>query len=68
MSEVEAARVLFWSELAFGSDLFGAGVEFQMVSPMRDDEAIKVLRGLQRKLYTRAGAEAVFEPGLYAPR
>ncbi|WP_330232217.1 hypothetical protein OHA40_06820 [Nocardia sp. NBC_00508] len=67
LTEVETARALFLSELAFGSDLFGAGVEFQLVSPMRDAEAITILRSLQRKLYTRAGANALFKPELYAP-
>ncbi|WP_431950874.1 hypothetical protein [Nocardia lijiangensis] len=67
LTETETARVLFLSELAFGSDLFGAGVEFQLVSPMRDAEGITILRSLQRKLFTRAGAEALFEPELYAP-
>lgn len=67
LTEVETARVLFLSELAFGSDLFGAGVEFQLVSPMRDAEAVTILRSLQRKLFTRAGAKALFEPELYAP-
>lgn len=67
LTEVETARVLFFSELAFGSDLFGAGVEFQLVNAIRDAEAITILRSLQRKLYTRAGAEALFEPELYAP-
>jgi hypothetical protein len=62
LSEVETARVLFLSELAFGSDLFGAGVEFQLVSAIRDAEAITILRSLQRKLYTRTGAKALFEP------
>ncbi|MEV0342675.1 hypothetical protein AB0H49_26970 [Nocardia sp. NPDC050713] len=67
LTEVETARVLFLSELAFGSDLFGAGVEFQLVSPMRDAEAVTILRSLQRKLFTRAGAKALFAPELYAP-
>ncbi|MBH0780500.1 hypothetical protein [Nocardia bovistercoris] len=67
LTETETARVLFLSELAFGSDLFGAGVEFQLVSPMRDAEAITILRSLQRKLFTRAGAEALFKPELYSP-
>ncbi|MBF6334787.1 hypothetical protein IU450_02690 [Nocardia abscessus] len=67
LSEVETARVLFLSELAFGSDLFGAGVEFQLVNAIRDTEAITILRSLQRKLHTRAGAEALFERELYAP-
>ncbi|MGK8555787.1 hypothetical protein [Nocardia gipuzkoensis] len=67
LTEVETARVLFLCELAFGSDLFGAGIEFQIVNPIRDAEAITLLRSLQRKLYTRTGAEALFEPELYAP-
>ncbi|WP_454195618.1 hypothetical protein [Nocardia sp. Marseille-Q1738] len=67
LTEVETARVLFLSELAFGSDLFGAGIEFQIVNAMRDAEALTLLRSLQRKLFTRAGAKALFEPELYAP-
>ncbi|MFD0360476.1 hypothetical protein ACFQZZ_03320 [Nocardia sp. GCM10030253] len=68
LTEVQTARVLFLSELAFGSDLLGAGIEFQLVSTFRDAEAITVLRTLQRKLYTRAGAKALFEPKLYSPK
>ncbi|MFR9771038.1 hypothetical protein [Nocardia sp. SC052] len=67
LTEVETARVLFLSELAFGSDLFGAGVESKIVNGIRDAEAITILRSLQRKLHTRAGAKALFEPELYAP-
>jgi hypothetical protein len=66
LNELETARVLFLSELAFGSDLLGAGVEFQLVSPLRDDEAVVVLRALQRKLYTRHGARSLFRPDLYS--
>ncbi|WP_063057449.1 hypothetical protein [Nocardia sienata] len=65
LNDLDTARVLFLSELAFGSDLLGAGVEFQLVSPMRDDEALVILRHLQRKLYTRDGAKALFRPDLY---
>src|SRR5690606_10328905 len=65
LNDLETARVLFLSELAFGSDLLGAGVEFQLLSPMRDDEGIVVLRHLQRKLYTRDGAKALFRTDLY---
>jgi hypothetical protein len=68
LNDLDTARVLFLSELAFGSDLLGAGVEFQLVSPMRDDEAVVILRQLQRKLYTRDGAKALFRPDLYSPR
>jgi hypothetical protein len=68
LSEVDTARVLFLSELAFGSDLFGAGVEFRLVSSFPDDEGIAVLRTLQRRLYTRTGARSLFNPDLYAPR
>ncbi|WP_406273761.1 hypothetical protein OH799_35455 [Nocardia sp. NBC_00881] len=67
LTEVETARALFLSELAFGSDLFGAGVEFQLVNAIRDADAVTILRSLQRKLHTRAGAKALFEPELYAP-
>ena len=65
VSDLEAARVLFLSELAFGSDLFGAGTEFRYVSPFSDHEALVALRALQRKLYTHSGAKALFRPELY---
>ncbi|MFE1592274.1 hypothetical protein [Nocardia sp. NPDC058705] len=68
LSEVDTARVLFLSELAFGSDLFGAGIEFRMVSTFDDTEGIAVLRALQRQLYTKLGAHSLFNPELYAPR
>ncbi|MEU7634177.1 hypothetical protein AB0C34_30090 [Nocardia sp. NPDC049220] len=47
--------------------MVGAGVEFQLVNAIRDAEAITILRSLQRKLHTRAGAKRLFEPELYAP-
>ncbi|MGW0251066.1 hypothetical protein ACWDYH_31000 [Nocardia goodfellowii] len=65
VTDLEAARVLFLSELAFGSDLFGAGVEFHLISPFSDNEALTILRALQRKLYTGSGAKALFRPELY---
>ncbi|MET8649021.1 hypothetical protein [Nocardia aurea] len=65
VTDLEAARVLFLSELAFGSDLFGAGIEFRYVSPFSDEEALAALRALQRKLYTHSGAKALFRPELY---
>ncbi|MFE6920086.1 hypothetical protein ACFVAV_03480 [Nocardia sp. NPDC057663] len=68
LSEVDTARVLFLSELAFGSELFGAGIEFRMVSTFDDSEGVAVLRTLQRKLYTNLGARSLFDPELYAPR
>ncbi|MFB7874961.1 hypothetical protein ACFC06_06865 [Nocardia sp. NPDC056064] len=68
LPEIDTAKVLFLSELAFGSELFGAGTEFRMVSTFSDAEGLVVLRTLQRKLFTRHGAQVLFNAELYAPR
>jgi hypothetical protein len=47
---IDWARALFLSELSFASDIVGAGVEFSTVSRFTDEEAIALLRSLQRKI------------------
>jgi hypothetical protein len=37
-------------EISFGSDILGAGVEFEIVSPWRDPQALNLLRSIQRAL------------------
>ena len=43
-------RVLLAVEIVFASDVVGSGVDFSTTSGIPDEEAIKILRGLQRKL------------------
>jgi hypothetical protein len=50
LSSVDAVRALVATEIAFGSDVFGAGVEWETVTGLSDEETIAVLRRLQRKL------------------
>src|SRR4051794_5251350 len=49
LSSLDATRVLAAAEVAFASDVFGAGVEWETVTGMSDAETIKALRGIQRK-------------------
>ena len=43
-------RVLICTEIAFGSDYFGAGAEWETVTGEEDWTSLRVLRGLQDKL------------------
>jgi hypothetical protein len=50
LSSVDAVRALLATEIAFASDVFGAGVEWETVTGLSDEDAIAVLPRLQRKL------------------
>jgi hypothetical protein len=43
-------RALLATELAFASDVLGSGVEWSTTTGWRDDETIRCLRNIQRKL------------------
>lgn len=43
-------QLLAATELAFVSDRWGSGLDWEMVSPLGDQQTITVLRSLQRKL------------------
>lgn len=43
-------RALVATEIVFGSDTYGAGVEWQIVTGRDDSESLATLRELQRKL------------------
>lgn len=49
-SALDWTRILLLAEISFGSDLLGAGVEFDIASPWRDPEALALLRSIQRAL------------------
>jgi hypothetical protein len=50
LSALDATRALAATEIVFASDIFGAGAEWATVTGLTDDETIRVLRRLQRKL------------------
>lgn len=47
---IDWARALVATELAFVSDAVGDGVEWGTITGIRDEEAIRTLRSVQRKL------------------
>ena len=55
MSPLDWARALVSLEIAFSSDLIGAGFEWSTSTGWSDEETIRALRSIQRKL-----AEVVF--------
>jgi hypothetical protein len=50
LSPLNAKRALAATEIAFVSDVLGAGVEWETVTGLSDMETLGGLRGLQRKL------------------
>jgi hypothetical protein len=62
LSALEWTRILLLAEISFGSDLLGAGVEFEITTPWRDPEALSVLRSIQRTLAGTVNASLLF-PG-----
>ena len=50
LSRLDWTRILLATEIAFASDVVGAGVEWQTVVGWSDEETISVLRQVQRKL------------------
>lgn len=49
------ARALVLAEIAFGSDVFGAGIDWRITTGLSDVDTIQIIRDLQRKL-TKLGA------------
>ncbi|CAM5683707.1 hypothetical protein MAUB1S_03971 [Mycolicibacterium aubagnense] len=48
LSTLDWSRIQFLAEISWASDLFGAGVEFELVSSFTDSEALTLLRSVQR--------------------
>lgn len=42
--------MLIATEIVFASDVVGAGLDWPIVTGLRDDQTIALLRGLQRKM------------------
>jgi len=56
LSSLDVVRALAATEVAFASDIFGAGVDWAAVSGISDEETVAALRLLQRKLVGEYGA------------
>ena len=52
----DLVRAILATEVIFISDAFGAGVEWETVTGLSDEETIRILRGLQRKVVGRYGS------------
>jgi hypothetical protein len=57
---------LFLTEISWASDVVGAGVEFALISHS-DEEAVKLLRSIQRKISSSYRANLLF-PNAGRPR
>ncbi|GHH71087.1 hypothetical protein [Promicromonospora soli] len=44
------ARILLATEIVFASDLMGSGTDWSTTTGLTDEETVKALRGVQRKL------------------
>jgi hypothetical protein len=51
---------LLLTEISFGSNLLGAGLEFEIVSDWYDPEALAMLRSIQRDLGRVVNATLLF--------
>jgi len=60
LSILDWSRIQFLAEISWASDMFGAGVEFELVSPFRDTEALALLRSIQRALIRTVDRELLF--------
>ncbi|WP_019971503.1 hypothetical protein [Mycobacterium sp. 141] len=60
LSTLDWSRIQFLAEISWASDMFGAGVEFELVSPFRDPEALALLRSIQRVLIRVTDRALVF--------
>ncbi|OLP00993.1 hypothetical protein BVU76_17985 [Mycolicibacterium porcinum] len=60
LSTRDWSRIQFLAEIGWASDMFGAGVEFELVSPFTDSEALALLRSIQRALVRTVDPALVF--------
>lgn len=57
---VDWSRIQFLAEISWASDMFGAGVEFELASPFTDSESLALLRSVQRTLIRIVNPTLVF--------
>jgi len=50
LSGRDCRSALIATEIAFASDVYGAGAEWPTVTGFADDETVEILRAVQRKL------------------
>lgn len=50
LSREDWRRILLMTEVAFASDVVGSGVEWSITTGMSDEETLRLLRSIQRKL------------------
>jgi hypothetical protein len=63
LSTLDWSRIQFLAELSWASDMFGAGVEFELVSPFSDTDALAQLRSIQRALIRTVDRALLFPLG-----
>lgn len=63
LTDLDWARVLFLTEITWASDLIGSGLDFDIVTRFSDTEAVRLLRGLQRKVGGFRRAKLLFPNG-----
>lgn len=67
LSELDWARVMVLTEITWASSLVGAGADFDTITGISDEEGIRLLRGLQRKI-GGGRFSALLYPGRSRPR
>ena len=60
LSTADWSRIQFFAEISWASDMFGAGVEFELASPFNDSESLALLRSVQRALIRTVDPALVF--------
>jgi hypothetical protein len=50
LSRKDWRRALVATEVVFASDVFGSGVDWSITTGLSDEETIRILRSLQRKI------------------
>jgi hypothetical protein len=64
LSDLDWARTLFLTEISYGSNLVGSGLDF---GTSRDNEWIAMLRSIQRKLSSYQRFRLLVENARYSP-
>lgn len=60
LSTLDWTRIQFLAEISWASDMLGAGVEFELVNPFTDVEALALLRSVQRALVRTVDPTVLF--------
>lgn len=63
LTDLDWARVLFLTEVTWASSLVGAGLDFVSMTRFSDEQALGLLRGLQRKIGGVRRAKLLFPNG-----